>query len=84
MAAQDKSACEVVKAPAQFSWYGFKPILPFTDEMRGLLERVKAHRKILINEKFQWFYGITIPRPKWAFRMDCRRIGRQKYCREKE
>lgn len=78
------SACDVVTAPNQFSWYGYKPILPFTEDMRELLNKVKNHAPVFHGERFKWFFTLTIKTPKWAESMKCRIIGGHKFCKEEE
>lgn len=79
--ATKKSVCDVVKAPKQFSWVGFKPFKPFTQPMKDLLARVQRHPKVLHSTAFKWFYsGDAVP--KWAEEMDCREIGGHRFCRE--
>lgn len=82
MRASGSSACGVVSAKGQFSWYGFKPILPYTAEMRELVERVRNYPKMLHSER--WFFTVQMKPPKWAYDMRCRVIGNHKFCREGE
>lgn len=80
MKEQGATACEVVTAPKQFSWYGYKPILPFTEDMQELLDKVKSHAPVLHTERFKWFFSLSIKTPKWAESMKCRIIGGHQFC----
>lgn len=74
------SPCAVVKAPKQFSWYGFKPILPLDKSMQTLLRQVKNHPKA-VGKEVKWFFSGAAP--KWAAEMECHMIGMHTFCKEK-
>lgn len=76
------TVCQVVKQKGQFTWYPSKPIKKYNKEMKELLTTVKRHNKVLINEKYMWFFDKRL-RPKWAKRMHCRKIGNHNFCKEK-
>lgn len=78
--ALQKTICEVVSEPKQFSWFPYKPMLAYGGEMREMLERVIAHGRILNNEK-NFFSGKT---PSWAINMECRTIFNHNFCKEKD
>ena len=80
-----KSACKVSAMPGQFPWFTGE-WLGTTPKMRELLERVKAHPRILKDEKFQFFYSLTMLKkpPYWAAKMDCEEIGNHAFCKLKE
>lgn len=82
MKESNTSACGIITAKGQFSWYGYKPILPYTDELKELMRKVKSYPKILNSEK--WFFGTKIKTPKWARDMECRVIGNHRFCKEGE
>jgi spore germination cell wall hydrolase CwlJ-like protein len=71
------SACEVVTARAQFSWYKGQ-MKPYTREMDRLLKQAINHPRVLRNEKSMWFYSGEPP--YWAAEMDCRAIGQLNFC----
>lgn len=75
-----QSICEVVMSPKQFSWFPYKPILPYSDEMHAMVERVRRHGRVLTNEK-NFFSGNT---PSWAASMECRPIFNHNFCRERK
>lgn len=80
-----KSACHVIAMPAQFSWFTGEWV-PTTPAMRKMLERVRAHPRILNDKKYQWFYSLTALKkpPYWAAAMDCEPIGNHAFCKLKE
>lgn len=82
MQTSGKSACTVVKQRKQFSWYPQKPIKRYNKEMQQLLAEVRAHGKVLINERYLYFFSKRI-KPKWAYNMECRTIGKHNFCKEK-
>lgn len=77
-----KSACAIIKARAQFSWYPRKPILPMTYEMQEMLTEVKTSDKVLINEKYKFFHSGQ--KPTWAKKMFCRKIHNHSFCAERK
>lgn len=70
--------------PGQFPWFTGE-WLGTTPAMRALLERVKAHPRILKDEKYQFFYSLTMLKkpPYWAAAMDCEPIGNHAFCKLK-
>lgn len=82
MSATGKSACAVVKQPAQFSWYPKHPIRPLTSDLKEMLTEVKKTDKVLINEKFKFFHSGK--KPYWAKAMLCKRLGNLNFCKEKQ
>ncbi len=76
-----KSACHVISRPKQFSWFTGEWV-PTTPAMRQMLERVRAHPRILKDEKYLWFYSHKVLKkpPYWAEAMDCEPIGNHAFC----
>lgn len=77
-----KSLCSVVKAPQQFQWLDRKPFLEYTVELKAMLEEVKNHPRVLLNDE-KFFFHKSL-KPKWAKKMKCREIGRHVFCSDKE
>lgn len=73
------SACAVITAKAQFSWYKGK-MKPYTDEMARLLARAMAIPRVLRNENSRFFFSGEPP--YWVVEMECRSIGRLNFCRK--
>lgn len=78
----DKSVCEVVAQRHQFSWFRRKGLKPYDAKQQALLSEALSHPKVLRNEKTRWFY--SGPKPAWAYKMDCRPIGKLNFCKEKK
>jgi spore germination cell wall hydrolase CwlJ-like protein len=81
--AQGKTICQVVRARAQFSWFPWKRIRKFDEEMQKLLTEVNESPKILNDDRYMYFYSSKI-KPIWAMKMKCRKIDSQRFCRSKE
>lgn len=75
-----KSVCEVVAAKRQFSWYARKGVAKMDRALERMLEETFQHPKVLMNEKYMWFYSGK--QPVWAKDMKCRMIGRLNFCRK--
>lgn len=66
----------------QFSWTKHKPIRKYNKEMRMLLAKVLMTDRVLNNEKL-YFFSTRVVRPKWAWGMKCRKIGKHYFCEDK-
>jgi spore germination cell wall hydrolase CwlJ-like protein len=77
-----KSVCDIIKQPSQFSWYGKKSMLPFDKKLKKMLAEVEAVGRVLISEKYLFFYHRSI-KPKWAKKMDCFRMESHMFCQMK-
>lgn len=75
------SYCRTVAEPSQFPWYKRKGLVELTDDTLATYNAAFEHRAVLTDEKHLWFY--SGPRPSWAKRMWCEKLGRHTFCRER-
>jgi len=76
---EGKSACAIVKAKHQFSWYPKKRIKKVDNTY---LKEVLEHKPVL-PDGFRYFHSTKV-KPKWKKRVDlCIRIGGHVFCRIK-
>ena len=82
MAVSGNTCSTEVALPRQFSWHiGKHQKFNLTKQM---LDRYLAVIYIspVLSAEYKWFYSSHIAKPKWAYRMKCRKIDSQYFCRE--
>lgn len=79
--AKRKTFCEIVKEPAQFSWYRSKGLKRYDKAQEALLLEALQHKRQL-PDSFMWFYSGHPP--AWSAKMRCKPIGRLTFCKERK
>lgn len=78
-----KTACQVVAAPFQFSWYeGWWK--RYTPDMKKMLDEAREHPQVLKDKNYRFFFSLTAldKPPYWAAKMTCTPIGNHAFCKE--
>jgi spore germination cell wall hydrolase CwlJ-like protein len=78
-----RSICGVVLRKGQFEWTTTKPILPFNQEMKNLLQRARASGRVLLSDTYLFFFHKRL-NPSWARKLKCVVIENVKFCREED
>jgi spore germination cell wall hydrolase CwlJ-like protein len=76
-----KNICSVVLQAGQFSWSKTKPILPFNNNMRNLLQRARESGRVLLSDTYLYFFHKRL-HPSWARKLKCVVIENSVFCRE--
>lgn len=82
----NKSLCGIMNEKNAFSWNiqnskHTKPVKLMSIELYNILQSVRESEKVL-EEQYLWFFSGK-KKPRWAYKMKCKRIEHHNFCREK-
>lgn len=77
-----RSACQVVSAYKQYSWFYNNYLFVKDKYMLTLLKNTDKLAPTLNDLSYMWFYSGK--KPKWSYQMKCREIGHMNFCKQQE